>query len=84
METLLRMLGSLGLLSLEGRARLELRIFHRIARELDELESRLTVLKGQSLYVDNGIITRLRNANIHIKTAGGSLTMNIIESKKAA
>jgi hypothetical protein len=78
------MLKAIGALKPAEQAALELRTLRRIARDMDKLESSMAELAKRSLYIDNGTLTRVRNAKIHMQTAGGSLMMNIIEGKKAA
>lgn len=72
METLLILLNALNLLDLKSRARLELLVLCRIARELDRSavrveELRALVASGPSIH------SRIVNASMQVKVAAGGM-----------
>lgn len=81
MEFMLRLLDKMGMLRPEGQARLEVMTLRRIARDMDASIARMDAMRSKGLYIDMGIRTRMANAVVHIKTAGGSLIMNITEAR---
>jgi hypothetical protein len=72
-------LDKMGLLNLETKARLELLVLRRIARDLDASAKRLEAMKAtQALRgIDKNVHVRVLNAAVHVKTAGGNLRLEI-------